>query len=322
MAETLVHSTPLPQEIIVRTDRFWFRSPEVALGTYREAGELFYWKWNLKSARWRLTSFQEDKHFVIQPEILKAIGSGDVQILRYKPESRLAYCSLNLPHRMVKLYATEKAKRGKRLSKVFSDSFERAAPVQPLNSVENGVEWDWIEGRPMPLDKQDDESVLRLLNTKRALSREDVDFMEPARIAQHLHDRIEAHRAWIPLLLPSATADFTELTQSSNLVLTDIGKEAVEPDPRLLHGDFRARNTIFDSLGRVFLCDSDHLCAGPIEWDLAAWAADTSFYQPDHATSLLSSWFSLPEVDAQRLSNYFRAWRILIGLRSLEERNQ
>lgn len=322
MAEALTQPTPLPTELIERTECCWLRSPEVALGTYHEHEELFYWKWNLRNSRWRLTSLGHDKGLFQDSHIAPKFDSIRTQIIRYKPESRLVFQSPDWPGKLFKLYRPDKTEIARQRARIFADSFMHAVPLCDLIAGENRIDWRWIDGGPLSADHlHEGDRIVGLLQMNENGSRCGVPLLEPLTVARHISDRIEAHTAWMPILFPRAADELDELTRHWPQVAASLVGDKIQSPMRLLHGDFRPRNVVLAKSGQLYLCDSDHLCAGPFEWDLAAWAADLSFNNQDHAADLLANWFSLENVNAALLSNYFRAWRILIGLRSIEDRH-
>lgn len=317
-----------PWKEIGQTDRLWIKSPQTATGLLKpdqhsDPFDLYYWKYRLPEKKFRVRSMLNDKKLDPLPVLESLQTDGEIRLLSYKPESRLAVGRIGMPRPFfTKLYTPQKfpdmAARARAFVRRFGEQGMRLMRTVPS---ENRIDWEWIEGRKTRITDLAPELPIRILGLERGWSVEKgsvAPTWTPRKIAKHLADRIAAFETWVPILMPNRLDSLRPVLEHSRLVIQRLGEREASRRLWILHGDFRPRNVLFDSSGAPRLCDSDHLAIGDLEWDLAAWLADLEISRAPQFNSHVDTLTAVDFVSESRLLLYQEVWSLIYRLKKME----
>lgn len=318
-----------PWKEVGQTDRLWIKSPQTAVGLLKSGQnsdpfDLNYWKYQLPEKKFRVRSILNDKKLDPLPVLESLQTNGEIRLLSYKPESRLAIGKIG-KYRSIftKIYNPQRIPDMVERAKAFERRFEIHG-MRLISAVqsENRIDWEWIEARHLEAIEVSPELAIQLLGLDgERFPRKGFEFLylSPQKIAQHLTDRVAAYENWGALLLHNRLETLRPVLEHSKLLIGLLKEKEPKERPWILHGDFRLKNVLVDSTGVPRLCDADHLVLGDLEWDLAAWLADLEFCGSSQLASHSEAFAGLEWVEEDRLLLYQEAWAVLYRLKEMED---
>lgn len=344
-----------PASVLAATSRFWIRSPDVAMGLVcgdsRDCRAWKTWKWNRIEGRCRETWLGDDrKLFVGNPLAHKSLSDPTISLITYKPESRIALKIEGEDGPVLRrFYPPKRFEFRAARAKAFEQAFSRAGmKLLKINPETQAIDWEWIDGEPKDASMGDpsaggrpaDASHIDPIAIGEVVDPESISpaalsdagktlpVIDARSIAADIKRRLAGAESWTRFLFPHALPRLRSIRSACSGLLPELETMQTQSPPVVLHGDLRPRNVIYDAEGCFRLCDADHVAGGPLEWDLAAWFADTARSGGAGETAgpsagaidedALRGFAEATGSDPNALLLFVRAWRIIFDIADLE----
>ncbi len=298
------------------------------------------WKWNRAEGRCRQTWLGDDRKLIVgNPLAHKSLSDPAISLITYKPESRIA---LKIDAEdgpfLRRFYPPKRFEFRAARARAFEQAFSRAGmKLIKISPEARAIDFEWIDWDPNDAPPGDQpgeashidpfaigEVVDPVSISPAALSDggKTLPVIDARSIAADIKRRLAGAEGWTRFLFPQALPRLRSIRSACSSLLPDLETMQTESPPVVLHGDLRPRNVIYDTEGCFRLCDADHVAGGPIEWDLAAWFADTTRSAGAGEDAVdeygLAGFAEATGSDPNALRLFVRAWRIIFDIAELE----